>query len=592
MSDPQWGKRQPFECDVQDYAAAIACLNEQLSRGRYLEALDVCEQLVAAWPGRAHALLRAAYDIFQTLPDPHSRYHQYQSRLINFGILPGQKVLDIGSGNIPFPLATHLADIALEDNAYGRGGAPFQRVGDKPVTQCDIENMPFADKAFDFIYCSHVLEHVRYPEKACRELIRVGKRGYIETPTPGKDLFFDYAKVSNHRWGVDLFDSTLVFSEYTPEQIEGLGCNLLNHFLEDPQTDREKAFAALMLLKADRINTMLLWDGNFDFEVRRLHAESTDRTPRTVVPAAGPQENDVAVTSAENQGRETIAAVIPTFNRVDTLGRAIRSVQMQTRPVDEVLIVDDGSTDDTEALVRQVIAQDRRVQYIQLSHGGAQRARNAGIQAARSRWIAFLDSDDEWLPGRIRLGLQAARLRQASVVHSEGVKYENGQALILGRSSLQGQVYAELLAKCGPTFPGLLVCKECFDKAGLLDERLVSWQEWDALLRLARHYELAYVPEPCFVWHRHEKDTISADKSRDALGYCQVVEAYKDEILRVLGPTGLLEHYRILLGKFRRAGDVERYRQVRRAIAVYADPCEVEERSWMPQALNPSIPVA
>lgn len=60
----------------------------------------------------------------------------------------------------------------------------------------------FRDKEFDFVYCSHVLEHVRDPAKACAELMRIGKRGFIETPTRGKDLWLGTAAVSNHRWAV------------------------------------------------------------------------------------------------------------------------------------------------------------------------------------------------------------------------------------------------------------------------------------------------------------------------------------------------------------------------------------------------------
>jgi len=174
------------------------------------------------------------------------------------------------------------------------------------------------------------------------------------------------------------------------------------------------------------------------------------------------------------------------------------------------------------------------------------------------------------------------------VVHGEGVRYEAGQLVLLRRPRLEGWVYGKLLAKPGPMFQGLMVRRRCFETAGLLDERIVAWQEWDAFLRLARHYPLAYVAEPCFVWHRHAAGTISDDKRRDAVGYWQVVEAYKDEILRVLGSGALVEHYVVCLRRFRAAGDAEGYQQVRRAIAAYADPGEVEARSWTAAGLDAS----
>ncbi|UCE39033.1 MAG: methyltransferase domain-containing protein, partial [Thermoplasmata archaeon] len=129
-----------------------------------------------------------------------------------------------------------------------------------------IENLPFKDKEFDFVYCSHVLEHVVNPEKACNELMRVAKRGYIETPTPSKDLWLNNASVSRHRWAVENINGKLVFTEYSKEEIDGLQHNILRRITTDPQTSREKAFSALMHLKANVINTMLLWEDSFEFE--------------------------------------------------------------------------------------------------------------------------------------------------------------------------------------------------------------------------------------------------------------------------------------------------------------------------------------
>lgn len=83
-----------------------------------------------------------------------------------------------------FLFATTLAEFATEDDFYGRAGAPLQNPDGKPLYKCSVEQMPFKDKEFDFVYCSHVLEHVVDPIRACRELMRVARRGYIETPTP------------------------------------------------------------------------------------------------------------------------------------------------------------------------------------------------------------------------------------------------------------------------------------------------------------------------------------------------------------------------------------------------------------------------
>lgn len=94
-----------------------------------------------------------------------------------------------------------------------------------------------------------------------------------------------------------------------------------------------------------------------------------------------------------------ISVVIPTHNRAKLLPRAINSVLRQIQPYDEILVVDDGSTDDTAA----VVSQYRHVRYLKTNHGGAGAARNSGIAESRNPLVAFLDSDDEWLPGKLAL---------------------------------------------------------------------------------------------------------------------------------------------------------------------------------------------
>jgi FkbM family methyltransferase len=265
------GQRIKKRIVLTGITSALQAANRFFQQGHYADAFDIYEQTVAAYPEHSVDILAALYDLYQALPDKEDRYALYQARLFDFAIATGDKVLDVGSGNVPFPLATHLVDLAPHNDHYGRAGAPFKYVQGKPVQVCDIENMDcFADKEFDFVYCSHVLEHVHSPEKACRELMRIAKRGYIETPTRGKDLWLNTGQVSNHRWSVEWFRSKLIFTEYTPEEIEGLKCDLLMSMHLEPQSKREKALTSLIYLKTDLLNTMFLWEGEFEYEVRRL----------------------------------------------------------------------------------------------------------------------------------------------------------------------------------------------------------------------------------------------------------------------------------------------------------------------------------
>ncbi|GEM_PF-1227785 len=287
MSHSRFGNRRKKIVDLHDFSNALQLARQDYQRANYLESLDIYEQLVTTYPAQSIPLLAEVYEIYQQLPQK-DRYNLYQARFFEFGIQPTDKVLDVGSGHLPFPFATHLTDITLENHQYGRAGIPFKHVAGKPVFECNIEHLPFGDQEFDFVYCSHVLEHADNPEKACQELMRVGKRGFIETPTKGKDIFLNTAKLSNHRWAVDYFDQTLVFFEYTPEEIEGLQHGILLQMHLGPETLREKAFSALLYLKANQINTMFLWEQSFNYEVRRISGPSQVIAPAQIDPISSP----------------------------------------------------------------------------------------------------------------------------------------------------------------------------------------------------------------------------------------------------------------------------------------------------------------
>jgi SAM-dependent methyltransferase len=142
----------------------------------------------------------------------------YQTTYVNFDIKPTDRVLDIGSGGSPFPYATVLVDRFLEPSRHRY--ASLVREG-KPLVVADSHRLPFRDKCFDFIYCSHLLEHVENPLRACAEIMRVGKQGFIETPTMGKDALFAWAK-DMHKWHIVGCGQNLCFFEYSERQLQGI----------------------------------------------------------------------------------------------------------------------------------------------------------------------------------------------------------------------------------------------------------------------------------------------------------------------------------------------------------------------------------
>lgn len=189
---------------------------------------------------------------------PEKDRFSYQREYIDFNIKSGQKVLDVGSGGHPFPLATHLVDLYFDDN-FHRGGEKLV-TDNRDIVKASIENLPFKDKEFDFVYCSHLLEHVDNPDKACEEIMRVGKRGYIETPTRLSDTMFNFTKIKHHKWYVEFLADTLLFFEYDFKKQKDTG---IDDFFLFYHSKWNNPFQRLVYNNRDLFVNMLLWENRF-----------------------------------------------------------------------------------------------------------------------------------------------------------------------------------------------------------------------------------------------------------------------------------------------------------------------------------------
>ncbi len=258
-----------------------------------------------------------------------------------------------------------------------------------------------------------------------------------------------------------------------------------------------------------------------------------------------------------------VSVVIPAYNRSNTIVSCLRSVQEQTYKNWEAIVVDDGSVDTTCEEVERLAREDNRIRMIRHeSNKGAQAARNSGIYAARGEWIAFLDSDDQFLPNSIESRLHVAMEQKVAVVHSSAfIVEEDGSKRKYNVPPMTGYVYKALLEREGPVFPGLLVLKEALKRIEFLDENIVAFQEWDTAIRLARFYPFGFQPEPTFIWDCRYPDTISKDFIRNGKGYEQVFLKHFWAILRYLGPSALARHYRLAARWYQRGGDMQSERR-------------------------------
>jgi glycosyltransferase involved in cell wall biosynthesis len=253
-----------------------------------------------------------------------------------------------------------------------------------------------------------------------------------------------------------------------------------------------------------------------------------------------------------------ISVVVPTFDRAGVLGRSLGSVLGQTLPPLEVVVVDDGSTDDTERVVQELGSE--LVRYVRLpERSGAQAARNRGIEEANGDWIAFQDSDDEWLPDKLERQVELLAERDFdpwTVVHGTGVVHDAGRpGKEMGRRLLgEEDALGVLLRRPATLFPALLVSREALLRMGPLDEQVPAFQEWDTSIRLARFCTFVAPPEPVFAYHRTTGDAISASALNDIRGYEYVLEKFRGEIVERCGTGAWEDHLRFLVRQALEAG--------------------------------------
>ena len=223
-----------------------------------------------------------------------------------------------------------------------------------------------------------------------------------------------------------------------------------------------------------------------------------------------------------------VSVIIPTYNRTATISRSITSVLAQTLQDFEIIVVDDGSTDDTH----QVIANFADDQIRLLRHEtnlGAGPARNTGMQAAMGQYIAWLDSDDEWFPDKLKVQLNA--MQQASsqcrasytayeIVQQDFSKiyfspYSDQKKLFLGSDKAPGST--------------LLFERTLLTEIGLLDASMRRFEDWDWLLRYCRKYELLPVDQPLSrIYYNPRRSPASVEQSTLAF-----VAKYSEDLRRL-----------------------------------------------------------
>ncbi|MCG7900408.1 MAG: glycosyltransferase [Candidatus Thiodiazotropha weberae] len=205
----------------------------------------------------------------------------------------------------------------------------------------------------------------------------------------------------------------------------------------------------------------------------------------------------------------SVSVIIPTYNRASTLPRALDSVFAQTQPLLEVIVIDDGSEDETKTVVERDYPD---VIYLSQTNSGVSHARNTGIRHAKGEWLALLDSDDSWLPEKLQL--QMASLNdspQLRISHTDEIWIRNGVRVNpMDKHTKQGgHIFRNCLPLCVISPSAALIHHSVFQEYGLFDTNLPACEDYDLWLRICAQEAVDFVEKPLVVKYGGHQDQLS-----------------------------------------------------------------------------------
>lgn len=214
----------------------------------------------------------------------------------------------------------------------------------------------------------------------------------------------------------------------------------------------------------------------------------------------------------------TVSIVIPTYDRLAYLKEAVQSVLAQTVADWELIVVDDGSTDDTVMWLESLV--EPRITVVRQAHtGNRSRLRNLGVERARARWIAFLDSDDLWHPDKLAVQLEQLAANPTRRWSCTGIRFIDAQGAPVPQRS--GTPYAAqsgwileplLMFTAAATMPTLMVEKSLLDEIGGFDETFLLREDYELEVRLAARAEIHALEDALTIVRHHPGRTSSSKR--------------------------------------------------------------------------------
>ena len=207
--------------------------------------------------------------------------------------------------------------------------------------------------------------------------------------------------------------------------------------------------------------------------------------------------------------QNTVSVIIPVYNRAKLIDSSINSVINQTYPINEIIVIDDGSIDGTYDLVKSSFP---KVILKYQENKGVSYARNVGINSAKSKWIAFLDSDDEWLPNKVEEQIDLLNTNSSfKICHTDEIWIRNQVRVnpMKKHRKYGGNIYNNCLPLCVISPSSVIIHKDIFNDVGLFDEELPVCEDYDMWLRICSKYSVLFLDQKLIKKYGGHDDQLS-----------------------------------------------------------------------------------
>tara|TARA_B100001109_G_scaffold153743_1_gene125141 strand:- start:40 stop:876 length:837 start_codon:yes stop_codon:yes gene_type:complete len=234
-----------------------------------------------------------------------------------------------------------------------------------------------------------------------------------------------------------------------------------------------------------------------------------------------------------------VSVIIPTFNRFSLISRAIDSVLNQTIKPFEIIVVDDGSSDNTYTFIKN---NYKSVKLIKQNNLGVSKARNVGIKNSSGDWIALLDSDDEWKKNKLEVQIKSlSEYDYYSVCHTNEIWIRNGIRVNQKKRHQKygGDIFDKCLDICRISPSSIIFKKNIINEVGWFDESLSICEDYDLWLRIMANYKILFIDKPLINKYGGHSDQLSKS--------VKGIEAYRIKSLEnLLSNTKLIKDYKVL----------------------------------------------